>query len=45
MSRDIDLVGIAESAATGMGILRLRDGDVSMVAPPFFHALGFSMCC
>ncbi len=43
VSRDIDLVGIAESAATGMGILRLRDGDVSVVAPPFFHALGFAM--
>jgi acyl-CoA synthetase (AMP-forming)/AMP-acid ligase II len=43
VSRDVDIVGAVESAATGMGIMRLRDGDVSVVSPPFFHALGFAM--
>ena len=43
VSRDVDLMGILESAATGMSILQLKDGDVSVVSPPFFHALGFAM--
>ena len=43
VSRGVDLVGVAESAATGMGVMQLRDGDVSVVSPPFFHALGFAM--
>jgi len=43
VSRGIDPIGVAESVATGMGIMRLRDGDVSVVSPPFFHALGFAM--
>jgi acyl-CoA synthetase (AMP-forming)/AMP-acid ligase II len=43
VSRDIDIVGAVESVATGMGIMRLRDGDVCVVSPPFFHALGFGM--
>jgi acyl-CoA synthetase (AMP-forming)/AMP-acid ligase II len=43
VSRDIDLMGIVESAATGMGVMQLKDGDVSVVSPPFFHALGFAM--
>ena len=43
VSRDIDLIGVVESAATGMSIMQLKDGDVSVVAPPFFHALGFGM--
>jgi acyl-CoA synthetase (AMP-forming)/AMP-acid ligase II len=43
VSRGIDLVGVAESVATGMSIMQLRDGDVSVVSPPFFHALGFGM--
>ena len=43
VSRDIDLLGVVESAATGMGVMRLRDGDVSVISPPFFHALGFAM--
>ena len=43
VSRGVNLIGIAESAATGMGVMRLRDGDVSVVPPPFFHALGFAM--
>jgi acyl-CoA synthetase (AMP-forming)/AMP-acid ligase II len=43
VSRDVDLMGVAESAATGMSVMQLKDGDVSIVAPPFFHALGFAM--
>ncbi len=43
VSRGIDPIGVAESVATAMGIMRLRDGDVSVVSPPFFHALGFAM--
>jgi acyl-CoA synthetase (AMP-forming)/AMP-acid ligase II len=43
VSRDIDLMGVVESAATGMSIMQLKDGDVSIVSPPFFHALGFAM--
>ena len=43
VSRGIDPIGVAESVATGMGVMRLRDGDVSVVSPPFFHALGFGM--
>ena len=43
VSRGIDPIGVVESVATGMGVMRLRDGDVSVVSPPFFHALGFSM--
>lgn len=43
VSRGVNPIGIAGSAATGMGILRLKDGDVTVVPPPFFHALGFSM--
>ena len=43
VSRDVDLIGVVESAATGMSIMQLKDGDVSVVSPPFFHALGFAM--
>jgi acyl-CoA synthetase (AMP-forming)/AMP-acid ligase II len=43
VSRDVDLMGVVESAATGMSIMQLKDGDVSVVSPPFFHALGFAM--
>ncbi len=43
VSRGVDLIGAAEGVATGMSIMRLRDGDVSIVSPPFFHALGFAM--
>jgi acyl-CoA synthetase (AMP-forming)/AMP-acid ligase II len=43
VSRSVDLMGVAEGAATAMSIMRLRDGEVSVVAPPFFHALGFAM--
>ncbi len=43
VSRDVDLMGVVESAATGMSVMQLKDGDVSIVSPPFFHALGFAM--
>jgi acyl-CoA synthetase (AMP-forming)/AMP-acid ligase II len=43
VSRGVNPLGIAESVATGLGVMRLRDGDVSVVPPPFFHALGFAM--
>ncbi len=43
VSRSASPLGLAGSAATGLGILRLKDGDVSVVPPPFFHALGFAM--
>jgi acyl-CoA synthetase (AMP-forming)/AMP-acid ligase II len=43
VSRGINILGVAESGATGMSVMRLRDGDVSVIAPPFFHALGFAM--
>jgi acyl-CoA synthetase (AMP-forming)/AMP-acid ligase II len=43
VSRGVNILGVAESGATGMSVMRLRDGDVSVVAPPFFHALGFAM--
>lgn len=43
VSRGFSPLGIAGSIATGMGVLRLKDGDVAVVPPPFFHALGFSM--
>lgn len=43
VSRGVNPVGIAESVATAMGVMRLRDGEVSVIAPPFFHALGFGM--
>jgi len=43
VSRGVNILGVAESGATGMSVMRLRDGDVSVIAPPFFHALGFAM--
>ena len=43
VSRGINLMGVAESAATGMSVMKLHDGDVTAVSPPFFHALGFAM--
>jgi acyl-CoA synthetase (AMP-forming)/AMP-acid ligase II len=43
VSRGINLMGVAESAATGMSVMKLKDGDVTAVSPPFFHALGFAM--
>ena len=43
VSRGVNVLGVAESGATGMSVMQLRDGDVSVIAPPFFHALGFAM--
>jgi acyl-CoA synthetase (AMP-forming)/AMP-acid ligase II len=43
VSRSVNPVAVAESVATGMGVLRLREGDVAVVPPPFFHALGFAL--
>ena len=43
VSRDVAPVAVVQSAATGLGALRLRDGDVALVPPPFFHALGFAV--
>ncbi|MGJ9412278.1 AMP-binding protein [Aeromicrobium sp. CF4.19] len=43
VSRKVDLLALVESGATGMGVLRLRAGDVACVPAPFFHALGFAL--
>ncbi|TXL63074.1 AMP-binding protein [Aeromicrobium terrae] len=43
VSRSVNPVAVAESVATGMGVLRLREGDVAVIPPLFFHALGFAL--
>lgn len=43
VSRQVAPVAVVQSAATGLGVLQLRDGDVAVVPPPFFHALGFAV--
>lgn len=43
VSREVNPLAIVESAATGMGALRLRSGDVALIPAPFFHALGFAL--
>jgi acyl-CoA synthetase (AMP-forming)/AMP-acid ligase II len=43
VSRSVNPIGAAGSVATGMGVMKLKDGDVSVLPPPFFHALGFGM--
>lgn len=43
VARTVDPLALLESGATGMGVLRLRAGDVACVPAPFFHALGFAL--